>query len=254
MPSPFPGMNPFLERGDVWHDFHQSLIPTLREMLEDQLPASYSVKLEEQLFIHELSAEERRYLGRADLAVDRRPTVPAAETSTAVLEAPAYGLLLPAVDEERHSYLEIRHTADEQLITVLELPSPSNKRPGSDRDQYLAKRRQIYNSDVHLIELDLLRSGPRLPVDGLPPCDYCVLVSRSQERPKVGLWPIGLRERLPVIPIPLRAPDPDARLDLQLALDRVYDAARYGKRIYRRSPEPPLSPEDAAWASALLGG
>lgn len=253
MPSPFPGMNPFLEQSGVFHDFHQSLIPVLRELLEDQLTSTYLVKLEEQLFIHELSAEERRYLGRADVAVDRVRSGPAPGLSTTVLEAPTYGLLFPAVDVERHSYLEIRHAADEQLVTVLELLSPTNKRTGGDRDQYLAKRRQIYNSDVHLVELDLLRGGPRLPVDGLATCDYCVLVSRSEERPKVGLWPIGLRDRLPVIPIPLRVPDPDVRLDLQVALHRVYDAAKYAKRIYRGTPQPPLSPEDQVWAREILG-
>ena len=107
--------------------------------------------------------------------------------------------------------------------------------------------------EVEPVELDLLRGGPRLPVDGLATCDYCVLVSRSEERPKVGLWPIGLRDRLPVIPIPLRVPDPDVRLDLQVALHRVYDAAKYAKRIYRGTPQPPLSPEDQAWAREILG-
>ena len=26
MPSPFPGMNPFLEQDDVWHDFHATFL------------------------------------------------------------------------------------------------------------------------------------------------------------------------------------------------------------------------------------
>jgi hypothetical protein len=253
MPSPFPGMNPYLEQSEVWHDFHQSLIPLLREMIADQLGPGYLVRLEEQLFIQELSADERRYFGRADIAVDRDRTAPSTHTSAAVVEAPAYGFLWPAVDVERHSYLEIRRARDRQLVTVLELLSPTNKRTGGDRDQYLAKRWKILNSDAHLVEIDLLRGGPRLPVDDLQPCDFCVFVSRVEERPRVGLWPIGLRDRLPVMPVPLRAPDPDVRLDLQAALQRVFDTARYDRYIYQGSPEPPLSPEDAAWARELLG-
>ena len=83
-------------------------------------------------------------------------------------------------------------------------------------------------------------------------CDYCVLVSRYKERPQAGLWPIRLREPLPIIPIPLKAPDPDVRLDLKKALDRVYDAAGYRKYIYDSPPEQPLNETDAAWAEAFL--
>ncbi len=157
-----------------------------------------------------------------------------------------------AVDVERLSFVEIRDRRDRQLVTVLELLSPSNKRQGPDREQYLAKRRQLLASDVHLIEIDLLRGGPRMPVEGLPDCDYCIVVSRVENRPEVGIWPIRLRARLPVIPIPLRAPDADARLDLQEALNHLYDAAGYEDYIYTGAPQPPLHPDDAAWARQFL--
>jgi hypothetical protein len=77
-------------------------------------------------------------------------------------------------------------------------------------------------------------------------------VSRFERRPKAGFWPIGLRDRLPEIPIPLRHGDADARLDLQQVLHRIYDAAGYEYHIYTGPPEPPLSADDAAWAHQFL--
>jgi len=97
-----------------------------------------------------------------------------------------------------------------------------------------------------------LRGGPRMPVENLPPCDYCVLVSRWEQRPRTGLWPIRLCQELPTIPIPLTAPAADVQLNLQEALHRLYDAARYVNWIYTGAPEPPLSSEDAAWARSSL--
>ncbi|MGH7224123.1 MAG: DUF4058 family protein, partial [Gemmataceae bacterium] len=163
-----------------------------------------------------------------------------------------HGRIPVAIDVERLSFVEIRDRRDRQLVTVLELLSPSNKRQGPDREQYLAKRRQFLAGNVHLVEIDLLRGGPRMPVEDLPDCDYCIMVSRVEKRPDVGIWPVRLRERLPVIPIPLRAPDADARLDLQEALHHLYDAAGYEDYIYTGASQPPLHPDDAAWARQFL--
>jgi len=156
------------------------------------------------------------------------------------------------VDTERHGYVEIRDRRNRELVTVIELLSPTNKRPGPDREQYLAKRRQLFASNVHLVEIDLLRGGPRLPLEDLPDCDYYVAVGRVTDRPRVGICPLRLRDPLPTIPIPLQAPDPDARLDLQQALHDVYDAAGYEDYIYTGQPQPPLHPEDAAWAREFV--
>jgi hypothetical protein len=251
MPSPFPGMNPYLEQEDAWQDFHQSFIPLIREVLMGQVLPNYIVKVEEYLFIHELPGEERRLLGRSDVSVTPAPLATSGRT-TRVLEAPARGRIFPGVDVERHSYLEIRDRGNRELITVLELLSPSNKKAGPDREQYLIKRRELIRSSVHLVEIDLLRGGPRLPVEGLPECDYSVVVSRAEDRPEVEIWPIRLRERLPEVPIPLRQADPDARIDPQTLLHRVYDSARYDAYIYTGTPQPSLSPADAAWAAQFV--
>jgi hypothetical protein len=103
-----------------------------------------------------------------------------------------------------------------------------------------------------LVEIDLLRGGPRLPLHPPPQGDYCVLVSRAEERPSVDLWPIRLRDPLPEIPIPLRAVGESVPLNLQTILHRVYDAAGYGDYVYQVEPKPPLSGEDQRWAEDLL--
>jgi hypothetical protein len=148
--------------------------------------------------------------------------------------------------------VEVRDRRNRQLVTLIELLSPTNKRPGGDRDQYLAKRNEILASGAHFVEIDLLRGGRRPPLEDMPACDYCVLVSRYEERPRVGLWPLRLCDRLPVIPIPLREPDPDARLDLQQVLHDIYDKAHYQTYIYDGFPDPPLPPEDDRWVQELL--
>src|SRR5262249_51535375 len=152
MPSPFPGMNPYLEQEDAWQDFHQSFIPLIREVLMQQVQPAYFVKVEEHLYIHELPGDERHYLGRADVSITPAPLQPGAP-GPAVLDAPAVGRISTAVDVERHAYLEIRDRRKRELITVLEMLSPSNKNSGPDREQYLAKRRKVLLSPVHLVEI-----------------------------------------------------------------------------------------------------
>jgi hypothetical protein len=253
MPSPFPGMNPFIENDDVWMDFHNAFILTARNALVGQAGPEYIVKVEQQVYIHEVPDEGRTLLGRSDVSVAGMRDRPRQEQSgAATLDAPAYAWLPPSVDFERQSFLEIRDRRSRDLVTVLELLSPTNKRPGPDREQYLAKRRQFLYGNVHFVEIDLLRGGPRLPLEELPSCDYYVMVSRVSDRPRVGLWPVMLREKLPDIPVPLLPPDPDARLDIQAIVHQVYDSAGYAHHIYSNQPQPPLSPADAEWVQSVL--
>jgi hypothetical protein len=248
-------MNPYFEQDDVWHNFHEQFCVVCQDLLVPQVRPAYIVKLDEHVYIHELPATERRLLGRADVSLASAMPLPGRPAAgAAVANAPAYGRIPPAVDIERESSLEIRDRKSRELITVIELLSPSNKKPGPDREQYLAKRRQVLASPVHLVEIDLLRGGLSMPVEEFPKCDYCVVVSRMDERPRVGIWPIGLRDLLPVIPVPLRAPDADASLDLRRIVDRIYDAAGYDDYLYAGSPQPPLRSEDAEWAEGFVPG
>ena len=159
---------------------------------------------------------------------------------------------LPAGDVERVAFLEVRDRRGRELVTVIELLSPSNKRPGDDRSRYLAKRREILRSDAHLVEIDLLRGWTPMPAEDRPEGDYSVLVSRAGRRPAAEFWPIRLRDRLPVIPIPLRPADRDGRVDLQDVLHQAHDGPGYEIFIYAGTPEPPLKAEDAGWAAQLL--
>jgi hypothetical protein len=245
-------MNPYIERASVWHDFHERWIPLVAELIGAQVSPRYIVRIDERMYIHELPAGERRFPGRGVVLVSARtPPGPATVAAAPILQAPAE-VRVPAVDVETLAFLEVRDRDSHELVTVLELLSPSNKDAGPDREQYLAKARQLQRSWVHFVEIDLLRGGPRMPWLNMPECDYCVVVSRFEQRPRAGFWPIRLRERLPEIPIPLRQGDADARLDLQEVLHRIYDAAGYAYYIYTGPPEPALSAEDTAWAQAFL--
>lgn len=250
MPSPFPGMNPYLEQETVWHSLHEQFPAFCQEVLTAQVRPKYFIKLDVNIYIHELP-DTQRFLGRPDVSLGATSPVPG-RGGAATMAAPLYGRFGPAVDVVKEAFVQIHELETRRVVCVIELLSPTNKAPGVDRDAYLAKRLRYTQSNVHFVEIDLLRGWQRMPVEDLPECDYCVLVSRAEERPRVGLWPIGLREMLPTIPIPLLAPDPDARLDLQALLHRLYDAGGYEDYIYSGTPEPPFSPADAAWAADLM--
>jgi hypothetical protein len=214
-------MNPYLEQADVWTDFHARLVPAIADALAAQLDPDYIVKIQEQLSICEPPAACR------------------------LLE-------LAEVSVERISQVEVRDRRKRNLATVIEVLSPATKSPGWDRERYLSARRHLLGGAVHLVEIDLLRGGLRVSLGGtMPGCDYCMLVRRA-DRPWAELWPWRLRDPLPQIPVPLQPSHPDAKLDLQGLLHRVYDAARYQSYIYEGTPSPALSPEDAAWAEEIL--
>jgi hypothetical protein len=244
-------MNPFLEQDEAWHDFHERFLPLVADLLVAQVRPNSIVKIDEHVYVHELPPEPRHLAGRADVLVARSPLPVEPRPGVGLLEAPAQ-VGLPALDVERLAFVEVRDRRNRELVTVVELLSPSNKRSGSDRDQYLARREQVLGSTAHLVEVDLLRGGKPMPLRDRPDCDYSVMVSRVEQRPGAGFWPIPWRSRLPEIPVPLRHPDADARLDLQAIVHRLYDAAGYEDYIYSGAPDPPLSSDDLAWARGFI--
>jgi hypothetical protein len=245
-------MNPYLEQDDCWQDFHQTYIKELRDQIVSQVGPAYIVKLESHIYVHELGLEGRQFKGRADVGVAQHVQRQVSDMGTAVLEAPLK-VRLPAVDFEVSDHIEIRDKESRALITVIEMLSPTNKKSGPDREQYLGKRSFLLYKQVHFVELDFLRGWPRMPVPELPACAYYALVRRASEWPPLlNLWPVGLRERLPIIPIPLRQPDADVRIDLQEILQVAYDSAQYGNYIYEGEPYPALSPDDQTWARDLV--
>jgi hypothetical protein len=154
MPSPFPGMNPYLEQEEAWHDFHERFMPMAAADLEPQVGDDYIVKIDENIYVHEMDESDepsprRRLAGRADVFVATR-SEPKGK-GAAPLDSPAT-VKLPLGDVLRDSVIEIRDRRNRQLVTIVELLSPANKRPGKDRDQYLAKRRRVLASASHLVE------------------------------------------------------------------------------------------------------
>ncbi len=234
MPSPFPGMDPYLEDPYIVPDFHHRLASGLSRALNARLPGPHYARVEMRPEVGIIDEEDE-------------PTRPG--------EMP------------RHAFVEIRDSKrGHKLITVIEILSPSNKSRGPDRLAYEAKQREVLESDASLIEIDLLRSGRRvLPNAHLEEgirvlrCPYVVLVSRAWDRDNLSLgdivFRIGQRDPLPCIPVPLKQGEAELPLDLQFIMNDVYDAGPYrrGAVDYAGPIQPPLSGEDAEWAAGLIG-
>jgi hypothetical protein len=248
-------MNPFLETEDAWQTFHNNAIAVIAEHVNRELPPNYFAKTETALFIHEPPASDR-LAARADEAVTSTESAPqwvAGPTSAGLVEAPLQ-VEVPGVSTEKRNYLEIYDKRDRQPITVVELLSPSNKKGGSDYDQYLTKRLLLHEYGVHLLEIDLLRMRGRMPMEPTPNADYLVLLHRRGSS-TASVWPIKLRQRLPTVPVPLKEEDESIRLDLQQVLHDAYDHYGYTRWLYldgMTSIKPPLSETDQTWARALM--
>ncbi len=273
MPSPFPGMDPYLEAPDIWPDFHDRLATEISTLLNAILPPPYYARLEMRPEIG--IAEENRTVRRIvpDVAVVHSPGPARGQGGVAVLDSPRteisqYVEIQISANPIRHAYVEIRDPSrGHHLVTLLEIVSPSNKQYGSDRLTYQRKQSEVLQSDANLIELDLLRGGERLifylEVAQLlalrePPPDYVVMVNRSWRRadgaPACQLFPSVVTEPLPVIPVPLRQNEKESPLDLQYVFRRAYDSGPYrrGAVDYASPPRPPLPQELTAWAEECI--
>ncbi len=253
MPSPFPGMNPFLESADAWQTFHANYVGALEDQLAEVLPDGYYAKTEVTLILHEPSAEERLLTWRADVGLGEEPEGPPLSRPTAasaVADPAVWHTAIPDVQEERHYSTNVHDVQSRRIVTVIEHLSPSNKVGGSNFSAYSLKRTRLVNEGVNLVEIDLLRKGGRMPFANPPPGDYCVSVARAADAPRVDVWPIRLRDPLPTVPVPLDPQVDDVSLNLMAALHEVHDRKRYDRWIYRNAAriDPPLSPDDAAWA------
>lgn len=251
MPTPFPGMDPYLEQPALWPDLHNSLIVALRDELAPRLRPRYYVAIEERTYT--LEPGDLVLAGRADLAV----VGAAGDTSAPMLDPSAPGGVIVSVelpDQIRETYLEVRAAGSGQVITLLEMLSPTNKRPGEGRGQYLRKRRAVLASLTHLVEIDLLRASEPMPVSGWNGrSDYRLMISRGELRPRALLLPFSLRQAIPAFALPLRPGDDEPQVELGLLLHALYDRGGYDLRLdYAAEPDPPLAGDDAAWANTLL--
>jgi hypothetical protein len=247
-------MDPYLEASHLWPDVHASLISAIRDQIQAQIVPRYVAVITPYVAFESLEIASVR-MAVPDVGIYDRGAPGGSEPAAAITPAP---LDIPAVMEvpTRYGRVEVRTVHDEVLVTAIELLSPANKRPGPEgADAYEKKRQELFRSDAHLLEIDLLRAGrrPRL-ARPLPDTPYAIFLSRAERRPHINVWPLALRTPIPVVPVPLRYPDADVPLDLNRALQQIYASARYDVQVdYRRPPPAPdLPADDAAWLDALL--
>lgn len=260
MPSPFPGMDPYLERH--WRDVHAALVSEARFMLNGRLPPDLLARCEERVVLGDDQPRTRAYF--PDVRVEQPYPAADDDGGVAVLAPPETAVATEPITREwvvephTESYVIIL-AGDARLVTTIEFLSPTHKRTGEDRRQYLEKREEMRDAGVSVVEVDLVRAGDwrsllgSLPVPPRGETLYRVTVWHARMNGRALLYFIMLRQRLPAIPIPLRATDEDVLLDLQPLLDRAYDGGRYNRTDYRRPLDPPLEGEDEAWAEQLLG-
>lgn len=259
MPSPFPGMDPYLE-GHLWPDVHQALASKIRQQLTPLLRPRYMARLAVSV-IKDYTPESEIGIMYPDVEV-----LHAGKLHPAPLEAPAAApshpsptpalLLLPVLMpvEVRLVSVEIRDTAHHQLVSCIEILSPVNKRePGLTT--YRRKRQRLYHAGVHLLELDVVRRGTRpYTHPRLPAMHYLITLTRAQAR-VTEVWSWSIREPFPHVPLPLLTPDADVVVDLPAAFTAIYDEAAYELSIdYTQPPPPPAFDEaDQRWMRTLLG-
>ncbi len=255
--NPFPGMNPFFERH--WRDAHTSLLMYLRDALHERLPPDLVAIAEEEVV--NIGAGQRPVTYRPDVQIREAATLnePGAMEAAPPSSLPTTSAepIRVVLDEEIERWLEIRDQ-EGRLITALELLSPSNKLEAIERERYFRKRHTFQSRGVNFIEIDLVRQGTsvfattiRSVLQNADAC-YGICVFRATRPEEREVYPIRLRERLPVIRIPLRPSDADVVLDLQPLIDQCHERGRYHLLNYHLALNPPLSPEDANWADQLL--
>ena len=213
MPSPFPGMDPFIEAQASWQGFHGRVTTYIGDQIAERLPGNYLARIEEQVRLE--APDEEMEVVRPDVLVARhRGASHAAErertgTSTLAPVAVPFAQTHPTFVRQRR--VEIRRLPEMSLVTVIEVLSPGNK-VGKGREEYLAKRELLLEQAIHLVEIDLLLGGQRLPMGGpLPSGDYYAFVARVERWPSCDVYAWTVRDPLPTIPIPLARPIPTCR-------------------------------------------
>jgi hypothetical protein len=250
-------MDPFIEQQE-WEDFHATFNTVVRETLAPALKPRYLVRVERRVYVEhppECEAVEAMRLGDvAVVAIDTEATMPEQRNATIAAEPVVCMLAMP--EQRRETYLVIRDRELQMVVTIVETLSPSNKRRGGNGwREYLTKRDQTVSSPSHLVELDLLRGGSRLPMKHpLPLGDYYRIVSRAELRPNADVYAWSLHQPMPTIRIPLLPADGHVPLDLQSVFNIVYERAAYELSLdYTADLDPPLSENDRRWLHELRG-
>jgi hypothetical protein len=250
-----PGMDPYLEDPVLWTGVHASMVVYIRNYLQPLLRPRYVAAIEERVFV-QIPPQERI----PDVWIKRTKSRKGGPSIALLEPDPALVVRVPEL-EIHESYVNILDLySNQKLVTVIEVVSPSNKADGAGGQSYLSKQQEIRASSVHLVEIDLLRTGR--PVLAVPESvaraqqdyHYLTCVNRATDaRDRFDLYPRRLVERLPRIAIPLADPDPDVVLDIQEVLTRTYEDGSYADQIdYRSRFRPPLSAAEQRWVNGLI--
>ena len=252
MTSPFPGMNPWLE-GYLWSDVHQDLSSAIKALLAPQIAPKYVARLaiatiqdsspESEIGIMYPDVEIMQRYSEASEPVAVYGGIEATEPTQIVPFKLPISLRIPLV--------EIRDAANNRLITAIEILSPVNKRQPNLAD-YREKIAHLHRNGVHVVEIDLLRRGTRPFSYSKTAVHYQMMLLRA-ETPNAEIWAINVQDKLPILPIPLRAPDGDVVLDIKKALDIIFERSLYHLSIdYAKPPAPPIfSEQDWAWIKQI---
>jgi len=257
MPSPFPGMDPFLEAADIWPEVHSRLIMALADDLAPELLPEYYVAIEKRTYMS--TPDDSILLGIPDGVVMGQHELPAetrspASVATLPKEHQPQTVTVPLAEAVQERYLEIRETRTEKVITLVEVLLPKNKRPGEGREAYLWKRQRVLTSASHWVEIDLFRQGlPMLIQGAATPSHYRILGSQSDRRSEADLYAFNLQQSIPQFPLPLKSGNPGLSVDLKKLLDGLYDRAGYQLRLSLTAEAlENLSPEGQAWVTSVL--
>lgn len=255
MSSPFPGMDPWLERRGLWPDVHDSLIMTLRRVLVPLVSPKYYIAARQRT-VFAVESTDLDFIV-PDVSVVQRAAGGAGIQSESTILAEPMLVEVPVREKIAEDYLEVVEASTHEVITVIEILSWSNKTPGRDRHAYERKRERIFQTSTHLVEIDLLRAGEPMPFTFLQTNGhfnhYRILVKRGDHGRRAYLYPFNVREAMPIFTLPLQAGDHEPPVRLGEALKQTYDEYRYDLRLnYNAPPEPPLSDADAQWAAEIL--
>lgn len=251
--SPFPGMDPYLEDPTIWPGFHHGFAEEIRAQLNQIIGPRYYADVEVHTVLEEVGVLTSHHIYADAAVLEAEPTLLTGQSAVVVTAAPLVRDL-PEIEQHKLRTVQVKRTDTHQLVTAIEILSPYNKR-GDGLELYRVKRWRLIRSEVHLVELDMLRGGTRPGQEVQQPpidTDYIILVNRGNpvgERRRSEIWPVALSEPLPACPIPLLPPDPDAVLALAEVMQQVYKRAAYARRLdYTQPvPPPPLRPAMEKW-------
>jgi hypothetical protein len=244
-------MDPFLEDSSEWSNVHTRLITAISDQLAGQLAPHFSVKIESRVYITSEDAQQRFIepdLYLIQMAPTEERTVGAPAITTPVMVESLYE------SETLEHYIEIRDKRSRAVITTIELLSPYNKSAGTPGSTaFISKRQMVMSSDVHWVEIDLLRGGER-PAEVAGKSDYYALLKRGGTLGQFAVWYFEVRDRMPTIAVPLCPPFEDVPLDLQAAFEDMYTRAYFADDIdYSRDiPLPVMRPADQLWGRAQI--